>query len=115
MYQRRSAISLAALIFSAALISNPAVSSASTSSYLTPEVSTSIHTTLADADSAFLAMIHSAGIIAPDGQAIEVGRRIASLDRSGASYDTMYNAVRSFGVYDYHVDAFIQAARAAYK
>ncbi|MFC7721180.1 DUF732 domain-containing protein [Nonomuraea recticatena] len=65
-------------------------------------------------DQEFLNRIHAAGIVAPDGQAVAVGRKLARLSASGASYTTLSEVVRDFGVYDHHVDAFIQAALAVY-
>jgi hypothetical protein len=69
-----------------------------------------ISSTPSDADSRFLNMIHAAGIVAPDSQAIEVAHKVVALgDRSAR-----YRVVRDFGVYDNHVDTFISAATATY-
>lgn len=57
-------------------------------------------------DERFLSDIHSAGIVAPDGQAIRVGHQVV---------DLTYRVVQEFGVYDYHVPAFVQAAMNAYR
>ncbi|MFB9625485.1 DUF732 domain-containing protein [Nonomuraea helvata] len=58
------------------------------------------------ADEQFLSDIHSAGIVAPDDQAVRVGHRVADFD---------YGVVQEFGVYVYHVPAFVQAAMNAYR
>ncbi|MEV6031475.1 DUF732 domain-containing protein [Nonomuraea sp. NPDC052116] len=57
-------------------------------------------------DGQFLNDIHSAGIVAPDDQAIKVGHKVV---------DFAYGVVEDFGVYDYHVPAFVQAAMGAYR
>ncbi|PRX48962.1 hypothetical protein B0I32_13955 [Nonomuraea fuscirosea] len=56
-------------------------------------------------DEQFLADIHDAGIVAPDGQAIQVAHQVV---------DSAYRTTTEFGVYDYHVPAFVQAAMNAY-
>ncbi|MEV4116994.1 DUF732 domain-containing protein [Nonomuraea sp. NPDC049695] len=58
------------------------------------------------ADEQFLRDIHDAGIVAPDGQAIAVGHRVVDSD---------YSLVQEFGVYSYHVPAFVQAAMNAFR
>jgi hypothetical protein len=65
-------------------------------------------------DGAFLEGIHRAGIIAPDQQAIRTAHDVANMSSSDASPDDISRAIRNFGVYDYHVDAFTAAAVAAY-
>ncbi|MFI9836289.1 DUF732 domain-containing protein [Nonomuraea sp. NPDC051941] len=60
----------------------------------------------ASSDEQFLNDIHSAGIVAPDDQAIKVGHKVV---------DLAYGVVGDFGVYDDHVPAFVQAAMSAYR
>jgi hypothetical protein len=66
-------------------------------------------------DEAFLAAIHQVGIVAPDRQAVDVANQVARMADSGASNGSLRQVVQDFGVYDYHSDAFIAAAIAAYR
>lgn len=65
-------------------------------------------------DDTFLSAIQDAGIVAPDDQAVQVGRQVATLSDSGASNDTTARIIRDFGVHDYHVQQFTAAAIAAF-
>jgi Protein of unknown function (DUF732) len=96
-----------ALSIAIGAVSGPAVLGGSVHAAETAKVS-------AGTDRTFLEGIHLAGIIAPDEQAISTAHDVANMSSSDASPDDINRAIRNFGVYDYHVDAFTAAAVAAY-